>query len=162
MQQLAQVNAKLVAESIPYGLIRAAIASSSLPVICRSTTMRDGRTYVDGGIRSLAPIQAANDAGASNVYAIAAGSTPGLFPDNPWPVPVVVIQPDPTLDDIHDGLTIEAGLMDIIKLRKQIWDLEFPANGKEFVPRRAACRPRPIRSRTFPPGIRMRMIRSKR
>ncbi len=75
MQQLAQVNAKLVADSIPYDLIRAAIASSSLPVICRPTTMQDGRTYVDGGIRSLAPIQSAIDAGASNVYAIAAGST---------------------------------------------------------------------------------------
>ena len=92
-------------------------------------------------------------------------------PDNPWPVPVVVIQPDPTLDDIHDGLTIEPGLirirmaygymraydtlraaekfipsfqlyatkensikgktMDIIKLRKQIWDLRIPRQWQE-------------------------------
>ena len=37
--------------------------------------MQDGQTYVDGGIRTLAPVQAAIDAGASSVYVVAAGST---------------------------------------------------------------------------------------
>jgi hypothetical protein len=36
-----------------------------------------------------------------------------LFPDNPWPVPVMVVRPDPTIDDIHDGLTLEPGLIRI-------------------------------------------------
>ena len=56
-------------------LIRAAIASSSLPVIVRPCYMQDGQTYVDGGIRTLAPVQAAIDAGASSVYVVAASST---------------------------------------------------------------------------------------
>jgi hypothetical protein len=130
-------------------LIRGAIASSSLPLICRPTVMHDNQTYVDGGIRTLCPIQAAIDAGASQVYAIAAGSRKfdvasmaqigsvlplpflgialrvgeeilpdeggrrDLFPDNQWPVPVMVVQPDPTIDDIHDGLTLEPGLIRI-------------------------------------------------
>jgi hypothetical protein len=148
-QQLARVTAQLNWQELPKDLIRAAIASSSLPVICRPTVMQDLRTYVDGGIRTLAPIQAAIDAGATDVYAIAAGSskfdsqtmeqivggTPlpllgiaqrvgeailpdevgsrDLFPANPWPVPVIVIRPDPSLDDIQDGLTIEPGLIRI-------------------------------------------------
>jgi hypothetical protein len=130
-------------------LITAAIASSSLPLICRPTVMHDNQTYVDGGIRTLCPIQAAIDAGASRVYAVTAGSRKfdvasmaqigsviplpflgialrvgegilpdevgrrDLFPDNPWPVPVMVIQPDPAIDDMHDGLTIEPGLIRI-------------------------------------------------
>ncbi len=206
--QLAAIKAAIVRNSVPFDLIRAAIASSSLPVICRPTVMQDGKTYIDGGIRTLAPIQVAIDMGSTNVYAIAAGTrkfdaksidqitggTPlpllgialrvgeeilpdevgrrDLFPDNPWPVPVTVIQPDPSLDDIHDGLTIEPGLvrirmaygfmraydtlraaekfipsfqafaaqensvkgktLAIVNLRKQIWDAEFPANGKQI------------------------------
>ena len=133
----------------PRDLLRAAIASSSLPVIVRPCGMQDGQTYVDGGIRTLAPIQAAIDCGASNVYVVAASIpkfdrksisyiTTGtalpllgialrvgeqilpdevghrdLFPSNGWPVPVVVIQPEPNIDDIHDGLTIEPGLIRI-------------------------------------------------
>jgi NTE family protein len=227
MQQLAATNGKL--GELQFDLIRAAIASSSLPVICRPTTMQDGRTYVDGGIRTLAPIQAAIDAGASNVYAVAAGSTKfdtstlstiiggtplpllgialrvgeailpdevgrrDLFPDNPWPVPVVIIQPDPTLDDIHDGLTIEPGLirirmaygfmraydtlraverfsanyylaatrqnsvagktMDIVLLRKQIWDLEFPANGRQFVLSESSLPPAPYTVKNLPAPV---------
>ncbi|HUI18062.1 MAG TPA: patatin-like phospholipase family protein [Alphaproteobacteria bacterium] len=218
-QQAAQLQAQLDWQELPKDLIRAAIASSSLPVICRPTEMQDLRTYVDGGIRTLAPIQAAIDAGASQVYVVAAGSTKfdastlaqigsstplpllgialrvgeqilpdevgrrDLFPDNPYPVPVMVIQPDPSLDDIHDGLTIEPGLIrirmaygfmraydtfvafqkfnssayqsaaeqnsiagkteEIIQLRKQIWDLEFPANGKAFELPTSALPPAP-------------------
>jgi hypothetical protein len=209
IRQLQGLQTKLNWDSIRMDLIRAAIASSSLPVICRPTMMQDGRTYVDGGIRALAPVQAAVDAGASTVYVVAAGSTKfdsqtmdeitgstplpllgialrvgeailpdevgrrDLFPTNAYPVPVMVIQPDPNLDDLHDGLTLEPGLirirmaygfmrsydtlmafqkhgktfyltntalnsqrghtMQIIQLRKQIWDLEYPANGKQFV-----------------------------
>ncbi len=225
-RKLAQLNEKLARLSVPMDLIRAAIASSSLPVICRPTTMQDGFTYIDGGIRTLAPIQSAVDAGASQVYAIAAGSFKfdaksmediaggaplpllgialrvgeqilpdevgrrDLFPANPWPVPVVVIQPDPSLDDIHDGLTIEPGLIrirmaygfmraydavkafekfgpgsylkaaqenstkaktsEIIQLRKQIWDLEFPANGKKFVMPDAPLPPAPYTVQNLP------------
>jgi hypothetical protein len=208
VRQLGQLKAQLAAMQQPRDLIRAAIASSSLPVIVRPCGMQDGQTYVDGGIRTLAPIQAAIDAGASNVYVVAASSTKfdrksisdittgtalpllgialrvgeqilpdevghrDLFPSNGWPVPVVVIQPEPNIDDIHDGLTIEPGLIrirmahgymraydtlrayqqhgaqfylsntarnsqlgkttEITALRKAIWDLEFPANGKAF------------------------------
>jgi NTE family protein len=228
-RQLALLNAELARDSVQYDLIRAAIASSSLPVICRPTSMQDGLTYIDGGIRTLAPIQSAIDAGASQVYAIAAGSSKfdvssmaeigassplplmgialrvgeqilpdevghrDLFPANPWPVPVVVIQPDPSLDDIHDGLTIEPGLirirmaygfmraydtvkafekfvpshyqyaaqqnsikgktMEIVKLRKQIWDLEFPANGKEFVAPTSALPPAPYTVKNLPSPV---------
>jgi hypothetical protein len=147
---VAQLKQQLLQIGVLPDLIRSAIASSSLPMICRPTVMHDNKTYVDGGIRTLCPIQAAIDAGASQVYAIAAGSQKfdvasmaqiesvlplpllgialrvgegilpdevgrkDLFPDNPWPVPVMVIQPDPTVDDIvHDGLTLEPGLIRI-------------------------------------------------
>jgi NTE family protein len=148
-RKLALLDAQLARMAVPMDLIRAAIASSSLPVIVRPCYMQDGQTYVDGGIRTLAPVQAAIDAGASSVYVVAAGSTKmdpkplsdiisgtalpllgialrvgeqilpdevgrrDLFPSNGWPVPVVVIQPEPELDDIHDGLTIEPGLIRI-------------------------------------------------
>jgi predicted acylesterase/phospholipase RssA len=75
MRQLGQLKAQLAAMLQPKDLIRAAIAASSLPVIVRPCGMQDGQTYVDGGIRTLAPIQAAIDAGASNVYVVAASST---------------------------------------------------------------------------------------
>lgn len=228
-RKLAQVNAELAKASIQYDLIRAALASSALPVICRPIPMQDGRTYIDGGIRTLAPIQAAIDASASKVYAITASSSlfdvktldqigqgsplpllgialrvgeqilpdevgrRDLFPSNPWPVPVVVIQPDPSLEDIHDGLTIEPGLirirmaygfmraydtikafekfipshyqyaaqqnsikgktMEIVKLRKQIWDLEFPANGKQFIPPSAGLPPTPHSVKNLPAPV---------
>jgi NTE family protein len=154
--QLGPLKGKLAAAKVAlaralriWDIVRAAIASSSLPVICRPIGMQDGRTYIDGGIRTLAPIEAAVEMGASEVFAIAGGSskfdaksmaeiggsTPlpllgialrvgeqilpdevgrrDLFPYNPWPVPVTVIQPLPGVDDIHDGLTIEPGLIHI-------------------------------------------------
>ena len=148
-QELANLQIKINWYTTKFDLIRAAIASSSLPVICQPTIMEDSRTYVDGGVRTLAPIQAAIDVGASIVYAVAAGSqqfqtesmatiggsTPlpllgialrvgedimpdevarrDLTPDNPYPVPVMLIQPDPNLPDVHDALTLEPGLIRI-------------------------------------------------
>jgi predicted acylesterase/phospholipase RssA len=218
MQELLAKQVLLAKDTVPMDLIRAAIASSSLPLICRPTPMQDGRTYVDGGIRTLAPIQAAVDIGASEVYVVAAGSQKfdsetmaqinrvaplpllgialrvgeqilpdevgkrDLFPANPYPVPVMVIQPDPKVGDIHDGLTLEPGLIrinmaygymrafdtlaafrhapasylsvtaahsklghttDIVELRKEIWRLEFPAMGKEFIKPASALPPAP-------------------
>jgi len=210
-----------------------ALASSSIPVIFPPVAIGVAgapapgaqQHYVDAGIRMLVPVEAAVNAGASMVFAVAAsnpklevasmgGPLPtifaiaarvgaeiepdevgrkDLFPMNGWGVPVMVIQPE---QDVHDSMTIEPGLVNIrmahgymraddtvqaylgqmneaqspmaqlmnakpdpyaylrlanryskerktfgapnapgiTDLRFQIWQLEFGANGKKFVP----------------------------
>jgi NTE family protein len=51
-------------------LINSALASSSLPMVCVPREMQDARDYVDGGIRTLLPIQSAIQAGADVVYGV--------------------------------------------------------------------------------------------
>ncbi len=50
-------------------LMRALLASASIPVLMPPVVI-DGRTYMDGGIREYAPIEAAADAGATEIHAV--------------------------------------------------------------------------------------------
>jgi predicted acylesterase/phospholipase RssA len=119
----------------------AALASSSIPVVFPPQQI-GGMNYVDGGIRTIVPIEAAVKAGASMVFAVAA-SGPQIDPDKdiapPWEllkialrvsetimiseitqrdlfpplgfgVPVLLIRPE---DDIHSGMAIDPGLVNI-------------------------------------------------
>ena len=194
-----------IKQTVNVDLVLAARASSSIPVIFTPVEI-SGSRYVDGGVRTLAPIEAAINAGASIVYAVCASTSKmdfendlepavlpllaialrvgeqimpdevghrDLLPINGWPLPVIVIQPEAEVDDIHDGMTIDPGLIRIrmahgfmraydtlrahdedssavrafternsrlghttaiVQLRRQIWEAEFAANGKQLVP----------------------------
>lgn len=131
----------------------AIIASCSLPFIFPPVKLGED-WYVDGGVRTVLPVEAAVQAGADLIYAVVAGQisvdqgksvvgggaplkdfAPGdanlldigmrvsadlmpdenthrdLHPPKGWGVPVVVIRPGG--EDIHNGMTIDPGLIDI-------------------------------------------------
>jgi NTE family protein len=56
----------------PVSVADAVVASSSIPMVFPPLKLHDDN-YTDGGIRTLLPIRAAIDAGATTIYAIAAG-----------------------------------------------------------------------------------------
>jgi predicted acylesterase/phospholipase RssA len=56
----------------PVSIADAVVASSSIPMVFPPLKLHDDN-YTDGGIRTLLPIRAAIDAGATTIYAIAAG-----------------------------------------------------------------------------------------
>jgi predicted acylesterase/phospholipase RssA len=61
-------------------LVTAILASSSIPMFFPTVRLALGDHYVDGGVRELVPVQAALDAGATEVYAVCASGT-GPRPD---------------------------------------------------------------------------------
>lgn len=136
-----------VAKPLLMSLPDAVLASASIPGVFQPVQRDDW--YVDGGVRSVLPIEAAVLAGAERVFAVIAskvapdpatsllGGTPvdietanfidiikhaaddilpnelvhlATDPPRGWGVDVTVIQP---MTDIHDGMTIDPGLIDI-------------------------------------------------
>ncbi len=61
-------------EPIAVPLTQAALASSSLPVFTPPQLFKDDKNYVDGGTRTVTPIQIALELGATVVYAVVASS----------------------------------------------------------------------------------------
>jgi predicted acylesterase/phospholipase RssA len=64
-------------------LREAVLASASIPAFFPPVRLALGDHYVDGGVREIVPIQVALDAGATEVYAIAA-SRVGVNPDGDY------------------------------------------------------------------------------
>lgn len=60
-------------------LMRALLASASIPVAMPPVTI-DGRSYMDGGIREYAPIEATLDAGATDIHVVMLAPEPGTKP----------------------------------------------------------------------------------
>ena len=118
-------------------LVDAVLASAAIPAIFAAPTLLN-QIYVDGGIREVLPIRSAIEAGATQVYAVAASKNATDFShvDNNmlgiakraamelmpneimrkdtdlrgWNVPIRIIQPTV---DVHDSLKIEPGLIRI-------------------------------------------------
>lgn len=65
-------------------LMRALLASTCIPVMMPPVTV-DGRTYMDGGIREYAPIEATLDAGATDVYVVMLSPAPEAKPNAAGP-----------------------------------------------------------------------------
>ena len=61
-------------------LVQGVLASASIPMFFPTVPLGLGDRYVDGGLREIAPVQAAIDAGATEIYAICASAT-GTKPD---------------------------------------------------------------------------------
>jgi len=118
----------------------AALASSSIPVVFPPQQI-GGMNYVDGGIRTIVPIEAAVDAGATMVFAVAA-SGPDIERDDlagPWEMLKIALRVSETImineitrrdlfpplgfgvpmllirpeEDIHSGMAIDPGLINI-------------------------------------------------
>jgi predicted acylesterase/phospholipase RssA len=119
----------------------AALASSSIPVVFPPQEIA-GMNYVDGGIRTIVPIDAALDAGATMVFAVAA-SGPKIDIDNdllpPWEMLKIALRVSETImiseitsrdlfprlgfgvpvllirpeEDIHSSMAVDPGLINI-------------------------------------------------
>jgi NTE family protein len=60
-------------------LMRALLASASIPVMMPPVQI-DGRSYLDGGVREYAPIEATADAGATDIRAVILSPAPDVKP----------------------------------------------------------------------------------
>lgn len=146
----AQLEKNATRQPLKGDPITGALASSAIPVVFPPVRVGD-KWYVDGGVRAITPVEAAVQAGADMVYAVAASAErmqpawshleprqvhsygPGtglvdigartvediltgeishrdLYPYNGWGKPLIVIRPE---YDIHDTMTIDAGLIRI-------------------------------------------------
>jgi NTE family protein len=65
-------------------LMRALLASAAIPVAMPPVRIDDG-TFVDGGVREYAPIEATADAGADRILCIMLAPAPGAKPAAPGP-----------------------------------------------------------------------------
>jgi NTE family protein len=65
-------------------LMRALLASAAIPVAMPPVRI-DGRTFVDGGVREYAPIEATADAGAERIVCVMLSPAPDVRPPAPGP-----------------------------------------------------------------------------
>lgn len=92
----------------PPTLVPAVLASASIPAIFPGVHLGDD-TYYDGGVRVLAPVQAAAEAGATTIYAVSASSVtdPGPFTQS-FGVPILDL-----IQRATGLLTTEIGLREL-------------------------------------------------